>query len=287
MLKEPNKAEGEVLGRALGLTGQRIAILGIGKLTGLGIPVAKQLLGMGAKLTISRRDGAGLAEVHDLLASWAWSPDHLFSTTVDAADDASVTTLCGFAADKMGGIDSGVFLAGSVLEGANAAHGSDTTEVVSSRVLEQFNVDAVGGLRFATAIKPHLVMVAKADIRPRLVMIDSIGCGVHGSGPASASTGYNMAKAALRTLMFMLANDWGNWCAVNSVAPGVVITDLNRKRMSGDRGQAALGSTPQGRLGFTDDVVGPFMVALSPVLGAWVHGQVLTANGGQNITNPY
>jgi NAD(P)-dependent dehydrogenase (short-subunit alcohol dehydrogenase family) len=77
-----------------------------------------------------------------------------------------------------------------------------------------------------------------------------------------------------------LAAEWaGRGVRVNAIAPGFVMTDLNRDKMSPERKALALAGTPMGRFGETTEMVGAAIFLASPA-AAYVTGETIRVDGG-------
>lgn len=66
---------------------------------------------------------------------------------------------------------------------------------------------------------------------------------------------------------------------VNCVAPGWVTTDMSRAALAGAAGDAIRRAIPLGRPGTPEEIAGP-VAFLASDLAAYMHGQVLSVNGG-------
>lgn len=93
--------------------------------------------------------------------------------------------------------------------------------------------------------------------------------------------GYAASKGAIASLTKAFANEWaGKGVNVNAIAPGYISTD-NTAALRADEGRSRsiLDRIPAGRWGETADFKGP-VVFLSSDAAAYVHGTVLTVDGG-------
>jgi 2-dehydro-3-deoxy-D-gluconate 5-dehydrogenase len=93
--------------------------------------------------------------------------------------------------------------------------------------------------------------------------------------------GYAASKGALSSLVKALANEWAaQGVNVNGIAPGYVSTD-NTEALRNDpvRSRSILERIPAGRWGEADDFQGP-AVFLASAAAAYVHGTILTVDGG-------
>src|SRR5438874_12160353 len=89
-----------------------------------------------------------------------------------------------------------------------------------------------------------------------------------------------MSKAGVVNLTETLATEWAKrGVRVNGIAPGFVMTDLNRDKMSAERKALALARTPMGRFGETSDLVGAAIFLASPA-AAYVTGETIRVDGG-------
>lgn len=95
------------------------------------------------------------------------------------------------------------------------------------------------------------------------------------------SLAYTMAKAALEALTRTLAKELGpRQITVNTVAPGFVKTDLNKRRWSTAEGEAAHARLSVfGRMGRTEDVA-DIVAFLASHDSRWITGQCIDASGG-------
>jgi 3-oxoacyl-[acyl-carrier protein] reductase len=91
---------------------------------------------------------------------------------------------------------------------------------------------------------------------------------------------YAATKGALIALTRSLGSELGpRGIRVNCVAPGWVLTDMSREALASDAGQSVRKAIPLGRPGTSEEVAGP-VAFLASDLASYMHGQVLSVNGG-------
>jgi NAD(P)-dependent dehydrogenase (short-subunit alcohol dehydrogenase family) len=91
---------------------------------------------------------------------------------------------------------------------------------------------------------------------------------------------YGLTKAAVVNLTESLASEWaGRGVRVNAIAPGFVLTDMNRDKMSAERKEKAVARTPMGRFGAAEDMVGAAIYLASPA-ASFVTGETIRVDGG-------
>ncbi|MEZ0483856.1 SDR family NAD(P)-dependent oxidoreductase [Fibrella aquatica] len=93
--------------------------------------------------------------------------------------------------------------------------------------------------------------------------------------------GYAASKGAIGSMVKAFANEWASkGVNVNAIAPGYISTDNTEAlRADPDRSASILSRIPAARWGETADFKGP-VVFLASEAGKYVHGTVLTVDGG-------
>ncbi len=112
----------------------------------------------------------------------------------------------------------------------------------------------------------------------RFVAISSLNA-IHGMRLRAP---YCAAKAGVDGFVRALAVEWGPLGAtVNGIAPGIIVTPMNRGYMDSnpDKRAAGLAHTPVGRLGAPDDIAHA-AAFLASEGAAFVNGQILVVDGG-------
>lgn len=93
--------------------------------------------------------------------------------------------------------------------------------------------------------------------------------------------GYTASKSAIAGLVKALANEWASkGVNVNGIAPGYIATkNTEALREDAERNKSILQRIPAGRWGVAEDFKGP-VVFLSSAASDYVHGEILTVDGG-------
>jgi 3-oxoacyl-[acyl-carrier protein] reductase len=266
----------------------KVAIV-TGAARGIGRATAELLAAHGARVVISDLDA-------DLADEAAGAIDAETAVFVgDLTKDGVVEALVQTAVDEFGQLDIVVNNAGYTWDGM--AH-----KMADEQFRAMLEIHTVAPFRLLRAAAPYLRDAGKADkeagreVFRKVVNVTSIS-GTQGNiGQAN----YSAAKAALVGLTKSLAREWGPFKVnVNAVAFGFVETRLTAAADDGggdrfvrdDGVEIPLGIPsrmremapviiPLGRAATPEDAAGPIFFLCSP-WSNFVHGQVITASGGQ------
>ena len=158
---------------------------------------------------------------------------------------------------------------------AHAHRAIDMPEAEWRRVIGT-NLDAV----FFTAQEAVKRMLA-AKKRGSIVNIASI----LGLGVSKGTVAYAVAKAGVIQLTKSLALELAfKGVRVNAIAPGFVITEINRDFLTGE-GAGMTRHIPAGRFGEERDLDGAFLLLASDA-GRFMNGSVIVVDGGQVLAIP-
>jgi NAD(P)-dependent dehydrogenase (short-subunit alcohol dehydrogenase family) len=230
-----------------------------GAARGLGRAFATALVADGARVVVADIDEAGAASVAEAIGAGA------VAVRCDVTSEADATATVARAVDAFGGLDALVNNAGLVT--VTRAPARDIPADEWDRVMA---VNAKGAWLMARAASPALI-----ESRGAIVNLASE---VAYTGSHHLSH-YVASKAAVVGLTRALARELGtHGVRVNAIAPGY--TDTEGARTIGDPATHDTSTTPLGRVGRPDDMVGTLRYLLAPDSG-FVTGQVILVNGGR------
>jgi 3-oxoacyl-[acyl-carrier protein] reductase len=156
---------------------------------------------------------------------------------------------------------------------ASSSRAVDLAEDEWRRILST-NLDAV----FFCAQEAARRMLA-AGTRGAIVNIAS----VLGFGVDKGVIAYATAKAGVIQLTKALALELAfKGIRVNAIAPGWIVTELNRDYLQSERGAALKREIPIGRFGEERDLDGPLLLLVSDA-GRFITGATIVADGGQMV----
>ena len=165
-----------------------------------------------------------------------------------------------------------------LVNNAGAAWGAPLGDFPSSGFDKVLNVNLKAPFMLTQDLLPELRATANADDPSRVIMIGSID-GVR--VPFGDNYSYSASKAGVHMLTRHLAHDLvRDQINVNCIAPG----PFESKMMSyvldvPDRRAGVIASTPLGRIGTPEDIVGA-VIFFSSRAGAWLTGVTLPVDGG-------
>jgi NAD(P)-dependent dehydrogenase (short-subunit alcohol dehydrogenase family) len=226
---------------------------------GIGACIATTLAGRGAHVLCAGRDNEALGRVVDAIHHAGGTAQPL---TADLSNRAAVVELAAAA----GAVDVLVNNAGTgdkyvPLTVADDDHWTST-----------FDVDFFAPMVLTREIGRGMAERGRGSI----INISSIA----GQWAMPLMGAYSCAKAALESLTRMAALELGA-CGVrcNSIAPGVIITELSASFLTGPVLEFFESQTPLGRLGNVDEVANVASFLASDA-SSYLNGQTITLDGG-------
>jgi NAD(P)-dependent dehydrogenase (short-subunit alcohol dehydrogenase family) len=248
----------------LDMSGRVALVTGAG--TGLGARFCTALAEHGASVVAVARRADKVEGVAEAIRK---AGGQAIAVSGDVTDTASIAQAFDAAEKAFGTVDAVVANAGIAVPG----RASDISDEDWRKTMAT-NLDGV----FFTA-REAAQRLLKAGKHGAIVNIASIlGYGV-GKGNAS----YAVSKAAVIQMTQALALEWAfKGIRVNAIAPGYVVTDINRDYLTSGKGAEMTKEIPVGRFGREQDLDGALLLLLSEA-GAFMTGTTVTVDGGQRI----
>lgn len=243
------------------LTGKAAVVTGAS--SGLGRHFAMTLARAGAKVAVAARRIEALQE---LVAQIEAFDGRAIAIPLDVTDAESVRNCIDAAETELGALSILVNNAG--IAGREVA--IETTEADWDRVLD---TNLKGVWLVAQEAGRHMVRLGHGG---SIVNIASI-LGLIGAGNVVS---YCTSKAGVVNMTRALAVEWApHEIRVNAIAPGYIVTDLNREFLAGPGGEAILQRVPQHRFGEPEDLDGALLLLVSEA-ARYITGSVLVVDGG-------
>jgi len=247
------------------LKGKRVLVTGAS--SGLGAHFARLLAGKGAHVVAAARRTERLQEL-------ARECESLLGKVLPLALDVSSAKV----------IEAGVAEAARLLGGLdvlvnNAGVGETEAALSVSEAQWDSQIDVnLKGCFFAAQAAAKLMV--EQDGGGAIVNIASI----LGERVAGKVAPYAISKAGLIQMTKALALEWARYkIRVNALAPGYIVTDINRAFFAGEAGEALKKRIPMRRPGELDDLDGPLLLLCSEA-GRYMTGAVVAVDGGHLVS---
>jgi NAD(P)-dependent dehydrogenase (short-subunit alcohol dehydrogenase family) len=243
-------------------------ITGAGSRRGIGRATAHALAAAGWHIAIpdldeaSAKDAANeVAERHGVQA---------VGVGCDVTDDASVES-------ALATIDRSVPQIGALVNNAGITSPTRFLEVTSQEWERIFAVNVRGSYNVTRRIAPGMVERGFG----RIVFLSSVSA--ERGGGVFGGVAYSAAKAAQLGFARALARELGpHGVTVNSVAPGLIDTDITGDALQGERGTELVAGIPVGRKGTINDVA-DLITYLCREESGYITGATYDVNGGSHI----
>lgn len=244
------------------LTGRRALVTGSSR--GIGLAIARALLGAGAHVVVHGRTAASVDATAGALAQ-EFGADAVSTAAFDIIDeDAVVTGIREI--EAVGALDI-------LVNNAGMQHREPLLEVSLENWERVIRTDLTSA--FLVGRTAARAMVARGN--GAIVNI----CSVQTDLARPTIGAYTAAKGGLRNLTKAMTAEWaGSGVRVNGVAPGYIRTELTQPLVDDPTFNAwVLGRTPIGRWGEPEDIGGA-VVWLASDASRFVSGQVVFVDGG-------
>ena len=242
------------LGQQPGLRGKAALVVGGG--FGIGRSAARMLARQGSRLALVDMDAERVKATSRELSA--------FGLCADVREPGAARAAVRDASAELGGLDILVNIVGKGM----AAPAAGVTAEMQREVLE---TNYLHHVEFCSAF----AQAAIADGRPAVITIVSSLAGV---APFPRQAAYGAAKAALISYAASLAIELApHQIRVNTVAPGIVRTDRNRRDSETDR--ELVRAIPLGRIADQSEIAS-VIVFLSSEGASYLTGQSLVLDGG-------
>jgi NAD(P)-dependent dehydrogenase (short-subunit alcohol dehydrogenase family) len=247
------------------LKGKRVLVTGAS--SGLGAHFARLLAGRGALVAAAARRTGRLEE---LARDCAGLPGRVVPLALDVGSVAAIEAGIAEAAAALGGLDV-------LINNAGVAESERALAVTETQWDAQLDVNLKGCFFCAQAAAK---LMAEQPQGGAIVNIASI----LGERVAASVAPYAISKAGLIQMTKALALEWARHkVRVNALAPGYVVTDINREFFAGEAGEALKKRIPMRRAGELADLDGPLLLLCSQA-SRYMTGAVVAVDGGHLVS---
>ena len=243
-------------------------VTGAGSRRGIGRATAHALAGAGWNIAVLDLDEAGAKETADSVAA-AYGVAAL-GAACDVTDDASVDT-------ALATVTGALPPVGAVVNNAGITSPVPFLEVTAAEWERVFAVNIRGAYNVTRRLAPGMAERGFG----RIVFLSSVSA--ERGGGVFGGVAYSAAKAGQLGFARALARELGPaGVTVNSVAPGLIDTDITGGALEGERKTALLAGIPVGRNGRVDDVADLITYLCREETG-YITGATYDVNGGSHI----
>jgi 2-hydroxycyclohexanecarboxyl-CoA dehydrogenase len=243
-------------------------VTGAASRRGIGRATAHALAAAGWNVAVLDLDEAAAKDTADEIA--ARHGVRAVGLACDVTDEASVAT----AADTL---TAGAPPVGALVNNAGVTSPIPFLEVDGPEWDRVFAVNVRGAYNITRRLVPGMVERGFG----RVVFLSSVSA--ERGGGVFGGVAYSAAKAGQLGFARALARELGpHGVTANSVAPGLIDTDITGGALQGERKDALLAGIPVGRNGRVDDVADLITYLCRPESG-YITGATYDVNGGSHI----
>jgi NAD(P)-dependent dehydrogenase (short-subunit alcohol dehydrogenase family) len=250
--------------RLFDLTG-RVALV-TGASSGLGVRFAEVLAENGAAVALVARRRERLDALAERIGK---AGGRAVAVVADVTDRAAMLRAFDAAEQAFGTVDI-------LVNDAGVAHSDRAVELAEEewRRILGTNLDAV--FFWSQEAARRLLAAGKGGA---IVNISS----VLGLGVSKGTIAYAASKAGVIQLTKTLGLELAfKGIRVNAIAPGWIVTELNRDYLESEKGRAIAREVPVGRFGEPRDLDGALLLLVSDA-GRFINGATLVVDGGQAV----
>ncbi len=246
------------------LTGKVALVTGAS--SGLGARFAECLAENGAAVALVARRADRIAALKARIEA---SGGRAIAVEADVRDRAAMRTAFDTAEKSFGTVTV-------LVNNAGVAHASRAVELAEEEWRRVLSTDLDAVFFWAQEAARRMLAAGKGGA---IVNIAS----VLGFGVDKGVIAYATAKAGVIQITKALALELSfKGVRVNAIAPGWIVTEMNRDYLATERGAALKRDIPIGRFGEPRDLDGPLLLLASDA-GRFVSGATIVADGGQMV----
>jgi NAD(P)-dependent dehydrogenase (short-subunit alcohol dehydrogenase family) len=243
-------------------------VLVTGASRGLGRRFSYVLSTMGANVVLAARDKDKLSETKEIIKQ---SNGECIAVNIDVNSEDSINNAFEKAEEKYGEVSI-------LINNAGIAISKSTLKTSVEDWDKVINTNLRGVFACSKAFANRLV---NKKIPGKIVNISSIAAEIVLGNYLSS---YCASKAAVSHLTRTLAFEYAKYnIQVNAIAPGYILTDLNKNFFDTMDGKEMIKSIPQKRLGKPEELDGALLLLCSE-LGSFMTGSVIRVDGGHVIS---
>ena len=242
----------------------RVALV-TGGSRGLGLAMAAALAEMGARVAITARKPAELAEAKAMLLE----DGHDVTTFVnDLSRPETAAALLDAVLQQVGAIDI-------LVNNAGTSWGAPAEEYPLEAWRKVIDVNLTGTWELTRQVAVACMIPRRYG---RIINISSVGA-LRGSMSDFKAVAYMASKGGLVSMTRALAGEWGtHGIAVNAICPGFIPSKMSRGLLH-KISESVIATTPLHQLGSEDDMKG-IVVLLAGAAARHITGQVFSVDGG-------
>jgi NAD(P)-dependent dehydrogenase (short-subunit alcohol dehydrogenase family) len=240
-------------------------ITGAASARGIGKKTAQLFHDHGATVVIADLSYSQCKEAADSIGS-----DRVMAVACDVTDKVSCLSAVNKVRQQLGRVDV-------LVNNAGITQPVKTLEIEPEDYEKVTDVSLRGMLYMSQAVIPLMTENGGGSIINTSSVSAQRGGGIFG-GPH-----YSAAKAGMLGMAKAIAREFGaQGIRVNSVTPGLIMTDITGDKLTDEMKQQVLDSIPLNRFGEAGDVANAFLFLASD-LSAYMTGTTLDVNGGMHM----